>query len=147
MTWRVGILRSVLLAKDFDGAYVHNLMQFVCGGHTTINVNGLVGPLSPNGRGLRQGDPVSPILLNFVADVLSRFLNRVASSGHITPVVSHLILFGVSHFQYTDDTIILVESNNLCVANLNIILLYLEALFGLKLISLKVKLLSLVGLP
>lgn len=55
----------MLLAKGFDGAYVHRLMQFLCGGHTTVNVNGVVGPFFPNGRGLHQGDPISPIPFNF----------------------------------------------------------------------------------
>ena len=33
-------LRQVLLAKGFDGAVVHRLMQLVTGGHTAVRVNG-----------------------------------------------------------------------------------------------------------
>lgn len=33
-------LHYVLLAKGFDGAYMHRIMQLVCGGHTAVSVNG-----------------------------------------------------------------------------------------------------------
>lgn len=71
-------LRDVLLAKGFDVAYVQRIMQLACGGHAAISVNGVVGPYFKNGRGLRQGDPISPLLFNFVVDVFSCILNRAA---------------------------------------------------------------------
>lgn len=43
-------LRKVLLAKGFDGAYVHRLMQFVSGGHTAVAINGNVSNYFANGR-------------------------------------------------------------------------------------------------
>src|SRR4051812_32625813 len=52
-------LRFVLLAKGFDGACVHRIMQLVFGGHTAVDVNVSMGQFFPNGRGLRQGDPIS----------------------------------------------------------------------------------------
>ena len=91
-------LRRVLLAKEFDGSFVHRIMQLVSGGHTTISVNGQVSKYFANGRGLRQGDPASPILFNFVADALSRILSRAANHGHISPVISHLNLKGLLTF-------------------------------------------------
>ena len=90
-------LRRVLLAKGFEGPLVHRILQLVSGGHTAINVNGQVSKFFANGRGLRQGDPASPILFNFVADALSRLLSRAAASGHITPVCSNLIPHGLTH--------------------------------------------------
>lgn len=72
-------------------------MQFVCGSHTTVSVNGVVGPLFLNGHGLRLGDPISPILFNFVRNAHSCILNRASTTGHISPVASHLIPSVVSH--------------------------------------------------
>lgn len=84
-------LRQVLLAKGFEAAYVHRLMQLVAGGHTAVAVNGSISKYFANGRGLRQGDPISPLLFNFVADALSCLLERAAVAGHISPVISHLL--------------------------------------------------------
>ena len=42
-------LRQVLLAKGFDGAYVHRIS------HMEISVNGQVSSFFANGKGLRQG--------------------------------------------------------------------------------------------
>ena len=125
-------LRQILLAKGFDGAYVHRIMQLVSGGHTAVAVNGAISNFFANGRGLRQGDPASPVLFNFVADAFSCMLSKAARCGHIIPVVSHLLPEGVSHLQYADDTIILVELDNACIANLKFILLCFEAVSGLK---------------
>ena len=127
-----GFLKQVLLAKGFDGGVVHRIMQLVMGGHTAINVNGNVSNFFKNSCGLRQGDPASPILFNFVADALSNILSRAAEAGHISPVSSHLIPEGITHLQYANDTIILVELNEHCIAHLKFLLLCFEALSGLK---------------
>lgn len=47
-------------------------------------------------------------------------------------VISHLIPAGISDLQYADDTIILLENNDRCIANLKFLLLCFEALSGLK---------------
>lgn len=52
------------------------------------------------------------LLFNFVVDAFSCILSGAATAGHISPLVSHLIPVGVSHLQYTDDTIILVENSD-----------------------------------
>ena len=95
-------------------------------------MNGHISNFFANGRGLRQGDPASPVLFNFVADAFSCILVRATQCGHISPVVSHLLPEGVSHLQYADDTIIMVELDDACIANLKFILLCFEAVSGLK---------------
>ena len=130
VSWK--FLRQVLLAKGFEGPVMQRLMELVSGGHTAVAVNGQISQFFANGRGLRQGDPASPLLFNFVADALSRILSRAALAGHITPVSSHLIPNGISHLQYADDTIILMELNDNSLTNLKFLLLCFEALSGLK---------------
>src|SRR3954466_14437854 len=101
-------------------------MRLVCGGHTAVSVNRVVGPYFVNGRGLRQGDPISPLLFNFVADALSCMLDRAASAGHISAVICPLIPSGLTHLQYADDTVFIVENNDLCLSNLKFLLLCFE---------------------
>jgi hypothetical protein len=40
-------------------------------GNTTININGEVGPYFRPSCGVRQGDPISPLIFNAAVDVLA----------------------------------------------------------------------------
>jgi hypothetical protein len=84
-------LQEILLRKGFSARVVHRLMQLVKGGQTAINVNGEVGPYFRNARGVRQGDPLSPILFDFIVDGLAAILAKANRAGHIEGVVPHLI--------------------------------------------------------
>jgi hypothetical protein len=84
-------LREVLIRKGFDAAFVHRMMQLVSDGQTAIAINGEVGPYFRNKRGVRQGDPISPLLFDFVGDALDAILSRARAAGHIQGVVPHLI--------------------------------------------------------
>jgi hypothetical protein len=125
-------LKEVLLRKGFDSAYVHRIMQLVSGGQTAISINGETGPYFRNKRGVRQGDLISPLLFNFVADALDAILTRARVAGHIQGVVPHLIPGGVSHLYYADDTMILLQNTKLGLINLKFLLLCFELLSGLK---------------
>jgi len=71
------------------------LRQFT-GGSVGIKVNNDIGPYFKIKRGLRQGDPMSPILFNIVADMLALLINRAKADGQIRGVIPHLIDYGLS---------------------------------------------------
>jgi hypothetical protein len=125
-------LREVLLTKGFEPAFVHRLMQLFSGGQTAISINGEVGPYFRNKRGVRQGDPISPLLFNFVADAFAAILDRAKVAGHIQGVVPHLIPGGVSHLQYTNDTMILIQNSQKGLINLKFLLLCFKLLSDMK---------------
>jgi hypothetical protein len=81
---------------------------------------------------VRQGDPISPLLFNFVVDALAAILDRAKVAGHIQGVVPHLISGGVSHLQYADDTMILIQNSQESLTNLKFLLLCFELLLGMK---------------
>ncbi|KAK1629071.1 hypothetical protein QYE76_003386 [Lolium multiflorum] len=76
-----GFPREVLLRKGFSPMIVHRLMQLVSGGQTAVNVNGVIGDYFRNARGVRQGDPLSPILFDFMVDSLAAIVSRASESG------------------------------------------------------------------
>jgi hypothetical protein len=59
-------------------------------------------------------------------------LDHASSAGHIKGVVSHLVDNGVTHLQYADDTILLIELDDSSIANLKFILICFEILSSLK---------------
>ena len=81
----------------------------VTGGSVGIKVNDDVGPYFQTKRGLRQGDPMSPILFNIVADMLTLLIKRAKADDQIRGVIPHLVEDGLSILQYADDTIIFID--------------------------------------
>jgi hypothetical protein len=79
------------------------------------------------------GGHYSPLLLNATVDVLVEILEKAKISGHISGVVGHLIHGGaITHLQYADHTMIMVEGSELDLVNLKFLLLCFKAMSGLK---------------
>ena len=65
-------------------------------------------------KGLKQGDPLSPLLFLLIMEVLSRILKKTEEGGfiqgfHVGPVNSSGIR--VSHLLFTDDTILFCDAS------------------------------------
>ena len=130
-------MREVFLKKGSEAGFVHHIMHLVCSGHTTITINGTIGKFFRNKRGLRQGDPSSPLIFNFVADALAAMINKARAVGLIKGLVPLLIPGGVSHLQYADDTMLMFEPDDHIIATIKLLLLAFEILSGLKINFLK----------
>jgi hypothetical protein len=79
----------------------------VTGGSVGIKVNDDIGPYFQTKRG--QGDPMSPILLNIVVDMLALLINQAKVAGQVRGVIPHLVDDSLSILQYADDTIIFLD--------------------------------------
>jgi len=97
--------------KVFSQKWIEWIKSFISGGSVAINVNDEVGPYFQTKKGLRQGDPLSPILFNLVADMLTLFITRAKAAGQVSGVVPHLVDDGLSILQYADDTILFIKHN------------------------------------
>lgn len=62
-------LRQVLKLKGFSVKWCAWIEKLVQGGSVGIKVNDNIGPFRTH-KSLRQGDPLSPILFNIVANML-----------------------------------------------------------------------------
>jgi hypothetical protein len=66
-----------------------------------------------------------PASFRFSGVGLAAILESAKGADHIIGVILHLILVRVSHLQYADDTIIMIQPEDLEIANLKFILLYM----------------------
>ena len=118
--------------KGFSTEWCALIDSFVLGGSVAIKVNNDTGKYFQTKKGLRQGDPLSPILFNIVADMLAILIERAKSKGQIEGVIPHLVDGGLSILQYADDTILFMEHDIEKARNLKLILSAFKQLSGLK---------------
>lgn len=109
----------------------------VKGGTISVKLNDQLGPYFVSHKGVRQGDPLSPILFNFAADCLTRMVHNAQSNGLVPGLASNLIPKGVAILQYADDTIMCLENSINQARNLKLLLYIYEVLSGLKINFLK----------
>ena len=86
----------------------------------SILVNGTSTGFFPSTRGLRQGDPLSPLLFLIIMEALSRMLGRAVEGGYISgfkvgPSCSELV---ISHLLFVDDTLLLCWADPLQIWHL-----------------------------
>ena len=118
--------------KGFSPVWCNWIDQIVQGGSVNIKVNDEVGHFFQTKKGVRQGDPLSPMLFNLVADMLATLIFRAKANEKIRGVVPHLVDDGLSILQYADDTILFLDHDTLQAKELKLVLSTFEQLSGLK---------------
>jgi hypothetical protein len=102
------------------------------GGHVDVKVNDQVGKNFQTEKGVRQGDPLSPILFNIVVDMLVILIKRAKAKEQFEGVIRQLVDDGLSILQYADDTILFREHDLKKARNMKLLLCAFEELSGLK---------------
>ncbi|WVZ54468.1 hypothetical protein U9M48_005255, partial [Paspalum notatum var. saurae] len=73
-----------------------SLSKVFIGVGVAVKVNSEIGCYFQTKKGLRQGDPLSPILFNLVVDMLAIFIARAKEDGQLQGLISDLINDGLS---------------------------------------------------
>lgn len=98
----------------------------------SILVNG--SPTTPfkMGRGLRQGDPISPFLFVLATEAFNQMMKIVIDKGFVKGLKVGSGEVNISHLQFADDTLIFCPAKRKFVTNLRRILDCFQLLSGLK---------------
>ena len=70
--------------------------MIVSGGSVGVKINDGIGDFFQTKTGLRQGDPLSPVLFNVVADMLAVLISRARENEQIKGLVPHPVDGGLS---------------------------------------------------
>uniref|UniRef100_A0A2N9GEV9 TIR domain-containing protein n=1 Tax=Fagus sylvatica TaxID=28930 RepID=A0A2N9GEV9_FAGSY len=134
---------SVLIANECLGSRLRsNIPGVVCKldiekAHDHVNWDCLLHLLErffESSRGLRQGDPLSPLLFLLIMEVLSQLLRRTEEAGLIhgfkagKELVSGL---SISHLLFADDTIVFCDADPDQLLHLRMVLGCFEVVTGL----------------
>jgi hypothetical protein len=112
-------------------------MKIVKGGSLCVRINDENSAYFKPGKGLRQGDPLSPLLFNLVADIFTRMLMKAAANNLISGLLPQVIEGKVISLQYIDDILLFLEDDLEKANNLKWLLLCYEQMTGMRLILIK----------
>jgi hypothetical protein len=103
-------LLSVLQQCGFGPRWIRWISMLFRTAQTRVLVNGYAGDTFLHGRGLRQGDPISPLLFVIAMDMLAAMFHAVERSR----VLSRFGASGIKHrvSLYADDVVIFAKPDN-----------------------------------
>jgi hypothetical protein len=104
-------LQAVLAKFGFSPHFVTLIANNLTASCFAVLINGSPGDFFNSTRGLKQGDPLSPILFVLVVDALSRGLTHLHSVGRLDGFALPRGAMPVTHLCFADDLVIFTKGN------------------------------------
>lgn len=104
---------NILKRKDFSEHWIMWIVMILESGSSSILLTGVPRPKFKCKHGVRQGDPLSPLLFIFAADFLQSPVNKASHEGYINLPINQPASEDFLVIQYGDDTILVVPASSL----------------------------------
>ena len=128
-------LLYMLRRCDFSDKWRQWIYACISSVRFSVLVNGNSRGFFHTSRGLRQGDPLSPLLFLLIMEALSRMLDKATEGGFISgfPVGnSDGNILAISHLLFADDTLIMCGAEPDQLWHLRGVFIWFQAVSGLK---------------
>ena len=101
----------------------------------SILINGTLHRFFGSSRGLRQGDPLFPLLFDLVMEAIGKMLDKAVHEGRLSGFNVGVFVgrsLMVSHLLFVDDTLIFCDANIDHMLIFRMVLIWFEVVSGLK---------------
>lgn len=96
--------------KGFGPKWLMRMNMIFNSGTSSILPNGIPGMVFHCKRGVRQGDPLSPLLFVLAADILQSLINQAMNQVFLNLPLATSAGSDFPIIQYADDTLIILEA-------------------------------------
>lgn len=123
-------LEKVMVARGFPEKWIVWMNHIWSTSSSKVCINGDESEPFVHKRGLRQGDPLSPMMFNIAADVFQCMVQ--VASNLLGLSISNKISDSIVALQYADDTAIIARADPSTIVSFKLILRLFSAISGLE---------------
>jgi hypothetical protein len=125
-------MADLLKKRGFGSKWLLWMQQLTHNDSVGVKLNNVESDFFLTGKGLRQGDPISPLLFNLVVDVFTKMLVKAAGHNLIAGLCPEVCPSGIICLQYADDTILFLDNNISQAKNLKTVLTCFKQVSGMR---------------